>query len=356
MAGGDYGQRVTASSSDEVGDLARAFNAMSADLASADQQRRQLVATVSHELRTPLTAQRALLENLVDGVVRPDDEALRGGPDPVRAAQRPRRRPARPLAHRRRRRAAGPHRRAGRRAARRRGVGGAGRRAGGAGASTTCSPPTSPCGADPARLAQLVANLVDNAVRHSPPEGEVRVVARGPTTTRGGSRCATRAPASPPTGRSGVFDRFGSGGDSAGGTGLGLAIASWVCELHGGSVAALPTAPGATGARPARGAAPAARRRRPTHPPHPGEHDEPTAQPRHDPGRRAPTLPRSARSPPPPRRRGPPVRPAAAERSTRSGRRRACPAQPLTVLAALGVGALGGAHLAGAQRRASPSA
>ena len=64
MAGGDYGQRVTASSSDEVGELARAFNAMAADLASADTQRRQLVATVSHELRTPLTAQRALLENL----------------------------------------------------------------------------------------------------------------------------------------------------------------------------------------------------------------------------------------------------------------------------------------------------
>ena len=50
---------------------------MAADLATADQQRRQLVATVSHELRTPLTAQRALLENLVDGVVQPDDEALR---------------------------------------------------------------------------------------------------------------------------------------------------------------------------------------------------------------------------------------------------------------------------------------
>ena len=77
MARGDHGQRVAASSTDEVGELARAFNAMAADLASADQQRRLLVATVSHELRTPLSAQRALLENLVDGVVRPDDEALR---------------------------------------------------------------------------------------------------------------------------------------------------------------------------------------------------------------------------------------------------------------------------------------
>ena len=77
MAAGDYGQRVSTTSTDEVGHLARAFNAMASDLADADHQRRQLIATVSHELRTPLTAQRALLENLVDGVVQPDDAALR---------------------------------------------------------------------------------------------------------------------------------------------------------------------------------------------------------------------------------------------------------------------------------------
>ncbi|MGH3423881.1 MAG: HAMP domain-containing protein, partial [Nocardioidaceae bacterium] len=76
MATGDYSARVTATSADEVGRLARAFNTMAADLATADQQRRQLVATVSHELRTPLAAQRALLENLVDGVVSPDDARL----------------------------------------------------------------------------------------------------------------------------------------------------------------------------------------------------------------------------------------------------------------------------------------
>ena len=46
-----------------------------------------------------------------------------------------------------------------------------------------------------------------------------------------------------------VFSRFGTGDDSGGGTGLGLAIASWVCELHGGSIHVLPTPPGARGAR-----------------------------------------------------------------------------------------------------------
>ena len=45
-----------------------------------------------------------------------------------------------------------------------------------------------------------------------------------------------------------VFDRFGSGDDTGGGTGIGLAIASWVCELHGGSIAALPARAGADGA------------------------------------------------------------------------------------------------------------
>ena len=86
MAAGDYAQRVTATSSDEVGELARAFNAMAGDLAGADLERRRLVATVSHELRTPLTAQRALLENLVDGVMRPDDAALAGA---LAQAERP---------------------------------------------------------------------------------------------------------------------------------------------------------------------------------------------------------------------------------------------------------------------------
>ena len=77
MARGDYSGRVTATSSDEVGELARAFNRMAEDLAAVDRQRRELVANVSHELRTPLAALCAVLENLVDGVAEPDPVALR---------------------------------------------------------------------------------------------------------------------------------------------------------------------------------------------------------------------------------------------------------------------------------------
>ena len=77
MARGDYDRRVTATSRDEVGDLARAFNAMAAELAEVDRVRRDLVANVSHELRTPITALRAGLENLVDGVEPTDPATLR---------------------------------------------------------------------------------------------------------------------------------------------------------------------------------------------------------------------------------------------------------------------------------------
>lgn len=248
MAAGDYGQRVSTRSTDEVGELARAFNAMSTDLADADQQRRQLVATVSHELRTPLTAQRALLENLVDGVVQPDDAALRGaltqserlsdlvgdlldlsridaGVAPLRVEEVP--------------------------------VGDLLRRAvaeaelGSRNAHHVCRvvPEDLTVTADPARLAQLVANLLDNAGRHSPPFGEIRVLATVLDDERWSLEVADDGPGIPADRAANVFSRFGTGDDSGGGTGLGLAIASWVCELHGGSIHVVPTPADGQGAR-----------------------------------------------------------------------------------------------------------
>src|SRR5438034_2010831 len=77
MARGDYSRRVRATSRDEVGQLATAFNQMAADLAAADRQRRELIANVSHELRTPISALQAVLENLVDGVAASDPATLR---------------------------------------------------------------------------------------------------------------------------------------------------------------------------------------------------------------------------------------------------------------------------------------
>ena len=76
METGDYDQRVETDSRDEVGRLAAAFNRMAGELGSLEALRRDLVANVSHELRTPISALRANLENLLDGVERPDPATL----------------------------------------------------------------------------------------------------------------------------------------------------------------------------------------------------------------------------------------------------------------------------------------
>ncbi|MGO4361617.1 DUF4153 domain-containing protein [Terrabacter sp. RAF57] len=247
MATGDYSQRVTATSADEVGVLADAFNTMAADLAGADQQRRQLVATVSHELRTPLAAQQALLENLVDGVVRPDDAVLRtalaqaerlgtlvgdlldlsrvdGGRAPLALADVD----VRELVE-------GAVAEAG---VSRRGT-----------VHVVDVPADLRVTGDAARLAQLLANLLDNADRHSPAGGRVTVSAGPDGPDRWWLMVADEGPGIPPEHVHRIFDRFGSGDDAGGGTGIGLAIASWVCELHGGSISAVSPPEGEHGAR-----------------------------------------------------------------------------------------------------------
>ena len=90
MARGDYSTRITELRPDETGQLGSAFNDMAEQLATHDRQRRELIATVSHEIRTPLTAQRALLENLVDGVLAGVRGATRGLGHGGVAAGRPR--------------------------------------------------------------------------------------------------------------------------------------------------------------------------------------------------------------------------------------------------------------------------
>jgi signal transduction histidine kinase len=100
--------------------------------------------------------------------------------------------------------------------------------------------PTAAVG-DPARLRQLVMILLDNAIRHSPRGGAVRVVVRpqyGPGGTTGASLAVEDAgPGVRDEDRPRVFDRFWRAPEApAGGTGLGLAIAKWIAEHHDGSI------------------------------------------------------------------------------------------------------------------------
>lgn len=76
MTTGDLHQQVPIQSQDELGELARAFNQMSADLAHANQARRQMTADIAHELRNPLLVIIGYLEAMRDEVLQPTPERL----------------------------------------------------------------------------------------------------------------------------------------------------------------------------------------------------------------------------------------------------------------------------------------
>jgi two-component system, OmpR family, sensor histidine kinase CiaH len=90
---------------------------------------------------------------------------------------------------------------------------------------------------DPARLRQLVMILVDNAIRHSPTGGGVRVVvgADGPSAQLD---VEDDGPGINPDDMPHIFERFWrASGAPSGGTGLGLAIAKWIVDRHQGTIA-----------------------------------------------------------------------------------------------------------------------
>ena len=100
------------------------------------------------------------------------------------------------------------------------------------------SPAGAPSLGDRDRLKQVVLNLLDNAARHSPPGGTVRVIAPD-RRRRLPLEVADEGPGIPPAEREQVFERFTRGERATGGgTGLGLAIARWVVHLHGGGTIA----------------------------------------------------------------------------------------------------------------------
>jgi len=76
IAAGHLDQRVEVSGSKEVKDLAGAFNSMAANLARAEELRRNLVTDVAHELRTPITSMQVHLEGALDGAVEVNREMI----------------------------------------------------------------------------------------------------------------------------------------------------------------------------------------------------------------------------------------------------------------------------------------
>ncbi|MGB0387141.1 MAG: ATP-binding protein [Ardenticatenaceae bacterium] len=76
IAQGQYSQRVTVPESDELGCLATNFNQMAQSLEQVEAQRVALIGNVAHELRTPLTGLEGYLEGLLDGIFPPEAETF----------------------------------------------------------------------------------------------------------------------------------------------------------------------------------------------------------------------------------------------------------------------------------------
>ncbi|HZQ35227.1 MAG TPA: ATP-binding protein [Dehalococcoidia bacterium] len=251
MAGGESGVRVAVRTADEVGALGEAFNRMAAQLEAAERARqemesarRQLLAAVSHDLRTPLSAIQVMLEAIEDGVV--DD------PETIERYHRAMQSEVARLSGliddlfelsqiesgalglRLERASIGDliaeTVEAMRAEADRAGVR----------LLYNATATLPPIAADMQKLHRVLANLLANAVRHTPAGGEVRLSA---AACEGGIAIVVRdsgegiAPQDLPH----VFERFFRGdrsrSRSSGGAGLGLAIARGLVHAHGGSIA-----------------------------------------------------------------------------------------------------------------------
>ncbi len=242
IADGDYAARVPEHGPREVRSLAGAFNSMAERLEVNDQERRRLLADVTHELRTPITVIQGNLEGMLDGIYPADPDHLQSlldethmlsyiiddlrtlslteagalqlqletgdmadlVEDTVEAF--------RPLAQRR---------------------------------SVTLRadlPPDLPeVEVDPARIREVLANLLSNALRYTPPGGEVQlrveVGAGQPTARRVRVSVQDSGSGIAPADLPHIFDRFYKSADSRG-SGLGLAIAKSLVTAHGGEIEA----------------------------------------------------------------------------------------------------------------------
>jgi signal transduction histidine kinase len=252
MEKGDLSQRVEVQSDDEIGELARAFNAMADGLTRLEELRRNMVTDVAHDLRTPLSNIRGYLEALQDGVVDPKREVVDSLHEEAMLLTRLvddlqelalaeagqlklERRPVAPadLVNRaleavRAQTAA-------------KGI-----------ALLADLPEDLPLvDVDPQRIGQVLGNLLSNALTHTPSGGEVVVAARRcPETSRRvveGARGSEIEVSVRDTGEGispehlpYIFERFyrvdKSRSRATGGTGLGLAIAKQLVEAHGGRI------------------------------------------------------------------------------------------------------------------------
>jgi two-component system sensor histidine kinase BaeS len=76
VANGDFSQRVSRKTDDEIGEVSTAFNTMAEQLEKKENSRRRLLADVAHELRNPLSIIQGNLEAWLDGVITPEPDQI----------------------------------------------------------------------------------------------------------------------------------------------------------------------------------------------------------------------------------------------------------------------------------------
>ena len=238
VAAGDYRVRLPVLGRDELSELAVQFNRLAEALARVEETRAELIGNVAHELRTPLAALQGYAEALADGVL-PPGRASEAIAREVRAmarlvedlAQVSRVEAGAVLLDLRPVEARGLLERAldrFREAFAEKGV---------ALVADLPGEALPPVLADPDRVDQVLANLLKNALAHTPPGGRVTLSLR---PTLGGARfcVADTGPGVPPEHAERIFERFFRGDPARsrgrGGSGVGLTVARGLVEAMGG--------------------------------------------------------------------------------------------------------------------------
>jgi len=240
IAQGRYAERVPVTGSDELALLASAFNEMALALESSERRRRELLSDVAHELRTPIATVDGYLEGVADGVVPADGDTLgilraetgrlkRLAEDLARVSQAEERQlPLRvqPVA-------ADALVRAAAEAAR------PSFDAKGVELDADCDARLPTVGVDADRIGEVLANLLENALRHTPQDGRVVLSAH----RRDGAlelAVADEGEGIAAEHVERIFERFyrADPGRSRerGGSGIGLTIARAIVDAHGGRI------------------------------------------------------------------------------------------------------------------------
>ena len=241
LGAGDLSSRVHLRGNDEIAELGHSFNDMADALEDSERQRRAMVSDVAHELRTPLANIQGHIEAMQDGLLQPDAEnlgtvhqqtlhlnrlvndlallasaesrelSLTMEPTSIHEIVEEVIESFRPRAD-----------------------------AASVNLSGSTAADLPPVPLDQLRIRQVLSNLIDNAIRHTPAGGSVAVSAEPRDDDVVRVVVADTGPGIPPADLPHIFDRLyrvdPSRDRATGGSGLGLTIARQLVEAHGGTI------------------------------------------------------------------------------------------------------------------------